>query len=266
MARADLERFPKLIIEIPESEFPDKIRIIMKGRKISKNKTAQLAFKAAAGPVYLLTIWSESNFKNKSADGKKKVVKVDMPFNEIISVSGWAQRNNFEDLTPVNVNMFTTTSSGLPSATGTTRSLDGVWSYQFTLNKQELTVDYCTTFLTDGTPVGQMTQAVATFAGQAATVVAKSLLPTPPTPKAIAAKLLGPAAIPVQTFLAVVGQQIAQMRPTITTVVAIAQAIAGIAKDPGSAKEYLPMVFSFLFEFIPKEDIAKVIYDFRGGA
>jgi hypothetical protein len=133
------------------------------------------------------------------------------------------------------------------------------------MNKQELTVDYCTSFFVNGTPVGQIGQAVANFASQAATIVAQGLLPALPTPKAIAAKLLGPAAPAVQTFIATVGYQLAKYKPTVEVIVGIAQAITSIIRDPSSAQQYLPLVFSFLLEFLTKEILADTIYDFQGG-
>lgn len=277
MARVDLERFPLLIIEIPIDQFPENgdIKITMRGRKVEPanniaNRTAQLAFETLPGSIERitsLTTWTASDFKGTSPDGKRKTTRnLKMPYNEVESVTAYAKRDDPEDDTPITVNMYTTTSGGLKSAQGTTISLEGVWSFQMTLTKQDITPSYATEFLTEATDPGQIAGQVGQVVGQAAQLIAGFINPALPSPKALAAKLLGPAAAPIQSAIAIITYQIAKYKPIVDTTLQVANAVAGIVEDPQQATQYLPVVLNFIFEIIPEDDLAKVIYSFKGGS
>lgn len=273
MPRADLERFPLLIIEIPIEEFPEDgdLKIKMTGRKIQEvNRTEQLAVEAIPGRFEFLTktvTWTQSDFKGTSPDGKKKVTKnIKMPFNDIRAVSGWARRDDPDDDTQITVNMYTTTSSGLKSARGTVTDLEGVWAFRFVMTKQDVTPAYAQEYLTQGTAAGEAAQTLASVTANATQLVTALVNPSPPTAKSIAAKLLGSKSNSVQSSIASAAYQNAKYRPIIATALAVGAALNQIIQNPETISQYLPVVLAFLFEVIPQEDLAKVIYDFRGGA
>lgn len=273
MPRADLERFPLLIIEIPVDEFPENgdLKIKMTGRKIKEvSRTQQLAVEAVPGRFEFLTktvTWTASDFKGTSPDGKKKVTKnIKMPFNEIQDVSGWARRDDPDDDTPITVNMYTTTSSGLKSARGTVTNLEGVWAFRFVMTKQDITPTYAQEYLTEGTAAGEAAETLASVTANATQLITALVNPSPPTAKSIAAKLLGSKANSVQSSIASATYQAAKYRPIITTALSVGAALNQVIQNPETISQYLPVILAFLFEVIPQEELAKAIYNFRGGA
>lgn len=277
MPKIDTTRFQYLIAEIPESQFPDKINIFIKGMNVpeKKEKGAKVAQSvvevtpglSAADPekLYELKIINESNFSTTVAG--KKIAKLDIPFNLIKSISAWAQRSDIEDSTPVNVTMYVTTQNNQAST-------DGIWTSRFTLSQQPLTPTYLIDFLANGTPIGQIGQMIGTLVGQAASVLADLLMPTLPSPKALASKFLGPAAAPVQQALALLAQQYAKVKPYIDLAVQIAEAVVEIITAIAEGDEeklkqilfkYLPPVLTFLFELIPEQALVDAgVYQFKG--
>lgn len=272
MPRADLERFPLLIIEIPIEEFPEdgNIKITLTGRKVKEvSKTAALAVEAVPGRFEFQSstvTWTQDDFKGTSPDGKKKVTKnIKMPFNIIQGVAGWARRDDPDDDTPINVNMYTTTSSGLKSARGNVRRLEGVWAFRFVMTKQDITPAYAKEYLTQGSSAGQAIKTLQQTAANATTLVTSLINPTPPTAKSIAAKLLGSSSSDKQSGLAKAAHQAAKYRPIIVKAIAVASALNQIIRNPEQLLQYLPVILAFLFEVIPQEQLAKIIYDFKGG-
>jgi hypothetical protein len=277
LPKIDTTRFQYLIAEIPESQFPDKINIFIKGMNVpeKKEKGAKVAQSvvevtpglSAADPekLYELKIINESNFSTTVAG--KKIAKLDIPFNLIKSISAWAQRSDIEDSTPVNVTMYVTTQNNQAST-------DGIWTSRFTLSQQPLTPTYLIDFLANGTPIGQIGQMIGTLVGQAASVLADLLMPTLPSPKALASKFLGPAAAPVQQALALLAQQYAKVKPYIDLAVQIAEAVVEIITAIAEGDEeklkqilfkYLPPVLTFLFELIPEQALVDAgVYQFKG--
>lgn len=282
MARVDLERFPLLIIEIPVDQFPENgdIKITMRGRKINTedtlaNRTSQLAVELLPGNIERLTslvTWTSSDFVATSPDGQRRTTRnLKMPFNEVQSVTAYARRDDPEDNTPISVNMYTTTSGGLKSARGTTTNLEGVWAFQMTLTKQDITPAYATDFFVEATDPGQITGQIGALVTEAAQIVAGVLVPSLPSPKALAAKFLGPAAAPIQAAIATITDTIAKYKPIVDTTLAVATAVSNISQSIASGNldeltQYLPVVWSFAFEIIPQENLSKVIYDFRSGS
>lgn len=283
MARVDKERFPKLIAQIPEEQFPDKLNIVITGNNYTTpNKTSQLAlqtgdqalgspFAQGGGLPDSQKIIKEGDFGGSQKIGGVNylVAELETPFGNIKSVRGWASREDFENETPVEVRMFTATPNRTASAPGQNSSvgLEGVWVYEFTMRKQSLNPEYIADYLLNGTGAGNAAQSasqIVPLVTQGAKAFAEGQLPAPPTPKAIASKLLAAGAAPVQQALALVGQQYAAIKPKVDQATAVAQAIKGIVEDPQTIITYIPLIMGFIFELIPKEEIAKVIYDFEG--
>jgi transglutaminase-like putative cysteine protease len=271
MAKVDLERFPDLIIQIPEEEFPDTVKIVMQGRKVPLGNDAQKAQLAAnakelsgvpAEPNYLLTTWTESDFK-KSINGKK-TAEVKMPYDEVVNVVGYGHREDPEDDTPINVSMFVTTRSRRPAATSTTYNLDGVWAYNMTLRKHQIDSNYVVQYTREATTVAQVGAGVGALAGFIGQIMAFIVAPSLPTPKQIASKLLGPAAAPVQSAIASASQQIAKAKKTAAQVKTVVNAVLGIVGDPATIVDYLPAILNFILQYIPQEDLSQVFPEFRG--
>lgn len=270
MPRVDKQRFPKLIVEIPVEQFPTELKIMMRGTNMVLSKTAELVASSTpvvhnfsdspAGEPFFI---SDKDFKDTSPDGKKKIAKLKTPFNVIYSTSGWAKRENPEDTTKIEIFMYTTTENGIKSTNGQS-GLEGVWAYRMTLQKQALTPAYCVDYIVNGTEIGQIGSTVGQLVSQGAGAVSEIMNPKLPTPQAIASKLLGPAAAGIQGVIAQNAQILAQVKPKIDLALSIATAIQNIIKDPKSAIQYLPIIFNFLFEFIPKEELEKVIFAFKG--
>ena len=119
MPTVDKDRFPKFIIQIPEEEFPDKLKIVVTGRETFAGADAKkqqlaaearsLAVGAAGQPLtapYFTKTYEEGDFK-KTINGKK-TAELKTPYDEISLIVGYAHREDPEDETPVNVNIFTT--------------------------------------------------------------------------------------------------------------------------------------------------------------
>jgi hypothetical protein len=269
----DIQTFPILIISIPTAQFPDKLKIVMTGRKTPTAQDANVAqlsanAKVAAGVPAAspsqTTTWTESVFTQ--TQGTNKIAKLTPPYNEIDRVIGYAHRNDDTNNTPVNVLMYTTAANAQPSATSTTFNMSSVWGYQFTMTKQTMDATYIVGFVGDTTPVGQTASLVIQFGSFFSQIVAQIMNPSPPTPKQIASVLLGPAAAPVQQGIASVATQYAKIQPTVNQITVAASAIATIASNPASIINFLPAIISFILQFIPQKDIAQIIYEFKGGA
>ncbi len=273
MPTIDIVTFPILIISIPSSQFPDKLKIVMEGRSIPTGadaNTQQLAAnaKAASGapapsPTQTTT-WTESNFNQTQGDNK--IAKITPPpYNEIDRVVGYAHRNDDTNDTPINVTMYTTKANAQPSSTTTTYDLSSVWGYQFAMTKQNMDSTYMVEFVSDTVPIAQAATLVTQFSSFFAQIAQQIMQPTLPSAKQIASIFLGPAAAPVQQLIASVGSQYAKIQPTVNMITQAAAAITNIASNPASIITYLPQIVNFLLQFIPQKDIAQVIYEFRGG-
>lgn len=292
MPRIDTDRFPTMIIEVPVEQFPDEIKIFIVGRNIVKEKAVQLTFEAYQNltntpPLEDTRIYTENDFKKTSPDGSKKIAKVKTPFNSITSVRGWASRNDFDDTTPINVNVYTTTQSGRRSSRKNTTAnngnergplqtaeLNGVFSVAFTMQKQPLTATYCIDYIINGSVVAEAATTLNPLIQQFIAGFGLVLAPQPPSLKAIGSKFLGPAAAQIQSLIAVGVQQFATIKPIADQVTAITLAVTNFTQAIASgnptvvtaaAFQYLPILFNFLFELVPKEDVAKAIPDFTGG-
>ena len=271
MPTIDIVTFPILIISIPSAQFPDKLKIVMTGRKnptIDSN-TAQLAAnaKVAAGvpapSPSQTTTWTESAFTQTQGDNK--IAKLTPPYNEIDAVVGYAHRNDDTNDTPVNVLMYTTAANAQPSSLTTTFNMSSVWGYQFTMTKQTMDATYIVGFVGDTTPVGQTASLVVQFSSFFSQIVAQIMNPSPPTAKQIASIFLGPAAAPVQQGIASVATQYAKIQPTVNQITTAASSIADIINNPADIINDLPAIIAFLLQFIPQKEIAKVIFEYKGG-
>ena len=271
MPTIDIITFPILIISIPSAQFPDKLKIVMTGRKnpIVSNNTAQLAANAkvasgvpATSPSQTTT-WTESVFTQTQGDNK--IAKLTPPYNEVDSVVGYAHRDDDTNDTAINVTMYTTAANAQPSSLTTTFNMSSVWGYQFTMTKQTMDATYIVGFVGDTTPVGQTASLITQFSSFFSQIVAQIMSPSLPTAKQIASIFLGPAAAPVQQGIASVASQYAKIQPTVNQITTAASSIASIISDPANIIKYLPAIVAFLLQFIPQKDIAKIIYEFRGG-
>lgn len=272
MPLVDIVNFPKLILMIPQSQFPDNVKIVMKGRVVPRGadgKTLQLAADAKSQlgipqeSPYSFTTWTESTF-SQSNNGYK-VAEVSAPYDEIISVVAYAHRKDFADNTPIDITIFTTRSNNQPSATNTTFNLDKVWAVKFSMTKQTTDASYVVQFVEDTIPIAQAASIIAQFASFFGQIIAKLMAPSLPSPKAIASKLLGPASAPIQSALATIAEQYAKVKPTVDQITAAATAITAIAQDPKQIVNYLPAIMTFLIQFVGQDKIAEIIYDFKGG-
>jgi hypothetical protein len=272
VAVVDIVNFPKLIIQIPQAQFPDNLKIVMRGRKTASGgdaHTLQLQSEARssgglpANDPFTFTTWTESNFT--VSRGTNKVAEVAAPYDEILSVVGYAHRNDSSNDTEVDVTMFTARPNSQPSATSTTYNLDSVWAFKMALTKQVIDSNYIVGFVDDTTTVGQGGSLITQFASFFGQIVAALINPTLPTPKAIASKFLGPAAAPVQQLLATTADQYAKVKPVVDEVVVAADAVAKIAQNPAVLVQYLPVLMGFLIQFIGQDKLAQIIYEFKGG-
>jgi hypothetical protein len=268
----DRKRFPKLIIQIPEEEYPDKLKIVVTGRpqlQGGAGKTAQLASEAKSGslgqpvtPTYFTKTYTESDFK-KTINGKK-TAELKTPYDEIVNTIGYGHREDPEDETPINVSMFTTTQSSQPSARNTTYNLQGVFAYNFTMVKYNMDSQYITQYVKEATPVGQGASVASQFTQYIPQVIAAIVNPSLPTPKQIASKVLGPAAAPVQKIIAENAKTIATIKKEAEKAKRVVNAVKNIASDPSSVATYIPVLIGYLIKWIGQDKIAKVVYSFRG--
>lgn len=271
MPRIDRQRFPRLIIQIPEAEFPNNLKIIMTGRSLlqgSAGKTAQLAREAKSGglgqpvtPTYLTTIFKETDFKKTI--NNQKTAELKTPYDEVVNVVGYGHRDDPEDDMPINVTMFTTTQSGLPSIRGNSYNLDGVFAFRLILTKQPLDSAYITRYVQEATTAGQTTSIIANFAGILGQIMAAIINPALPTPKQVASKVMGPAAAGVQNAIASNADKVAKVKKTSAQIKTVANAIQNIISNPNAIATYMPIVIDLLIKW-RKDDIAQLVYDFRG--
>jgi hypothetical protein len=273
MPRIDIKTFPKLIIQIPQAEFPDGIKIAMQGRtvpqagdartlQLATNMSSTLGIALPTEQQYSTTIWTESSFK-KTLDGNK-IAELKAPYDEIFSVVAYAHFKDQKKDDPITISMFTTRQNNAPSGTGTTYNLEGVWATQFTLTKQVIEPNYIAKYAQDVIPINQTITLVTQFVGFFADIISKLLMPSLPTPKAIASKFLGPASAPIQMAIATIAEQYAKVKPTVDQVVTAAQAIAAIAANPAEIVTYIPAIITFLLQYVPQEKLAEIIYEFEG--
>ena len=273
MPRVDRKRFPRLIIQVPESEFPDNIKIIVTGRTLllgAQGKTAQLAQVAKSGtgataqPSYFTTNYTENDFKRTI--NEKKTAELKTPYDEIVNIVGYAHREDPKNETVVNVSLFTTTQSGYPSGKGSTANMEGVFAYRMTLTKQNMDAAYISRYVQEATPIGQTASLIANFTSLLGQVMAVILNPSLPTPKQIASKLLGPAAAGIQNAIASNADKVAKVKKTADQLKQAANAIQNVISDPKSIVQYMPVIIGFLIKFIGQEKIAEIVYDFRSSA
>jgi hypothetical protein len=283
MPIVDKTTFPRLIIQIPEAEFPDEITIVMQGRNIPRDQdanTAQLTAQAqqalaAAGtlgigpgaiPIAPVAIYSKT--WDKSVFSKviknKKTAELQTPYDEIFSVVCYAHRKDPKNTTSVNVDMFTSRQNYTPSAQGSSAGLEGVWATRITLTKQNIDSNYAVKYIMDVFPPAQFTSALTPFVGYFGNIITTVMAVQIPSPKAIAAKLMGMFAAVVQQQIATYAQQAATIQPVVNQIITAANAIAAISKDPTAIIQYLPFIIGLLFQYVPQETIAEIIKEYRG--
>lgn len=272
MSLIDRQRFPKLIIQIPEEEYPDKLKIVITGRpklQGGAGKTAQLASEAKSGalgqpvtPTYFTKTYTESDFK-KIINGKK-IAELKTPYDEIIGTVGYGHREDSEDDRSINVSMFTTTQSQYPSAKKTTYNLDNVFAYNFVMVRYSMDAAYIAKYIQEATPVGQGAAVAAQFTQYLPQVIAAIVNPSLPTPKQIASKFLGPAAASVQKIIAENARTIATIKKEAEKVKQVVNAVKNIVSDPSSVAQYIPVLIGYLVKWIGQEKISEIVYSFRG--
>jgi hypothetical protein len=243
MARIDKEVFPFVIIKIPEEQFPDAITIVFEGfdtgGQLSKNKqlavdsiryTAEAAGvtrpfegtdpsrvgKVSIGSEGINTqlrvpkFYRQSAFKDNIKIGGEnfKIAKIDTPFTDIDTVNAWAHRDNWEDDTQIDIEMFASSDLKAPGVSG--RS----WTKIMTLKKyKSLPIDYSIEYLLNGNiygKAGKLAQAVIPLVQSMIMFLTEDLQPNIPTAKQIAMKLLGPASPYIQQKMAWVEDMLSQ--------------------------------------------------------
>ena len=239
---------------------PDDMKIFIKGTntpEMSESPQAKKAlldsmgvdnFNEAHMGSHLITL---SNFNQTHPDGRKRAI-IKTPFSDIKRIYGYAKREDPNDDTPINIEMFVTGKQQNPS---------GIWAYTFSMVKQQLSASYVATQARENNAVVQFaTSLVSTFA--AAQTAALSVVQT--DPKAIAAKFLaGPAATAVQGIIAFASEQYVKYKPTIETILRVAGLIQEAAGDPAGAAVSL---FGYIISSLDEEDVKDIVWLFRGGA
>lgn len=280
MARVDKEKFPKLVIQIPQAEFPDKITIVIFGNNypvLSPRERVGVSIAAetlnVAGGERLpdtSKIITEKDFTSKSKikNIDYKVAKIDTPFSEISEIRCWASRSDNNNDTPINVEMFTTTQNNERSIGSYANiGFGGVFAYSTTLRKNHITVDYAVDYFLNGTQAGNIAKILMEVTPLVKTTIdnwKSKMAPTPPTPKSLASKLLGPKAAQLQTAIAQASQQNAEFLQIAEQAIGIAMLINRARTDPKARAEVLKLLLIILINNIPQEEAAKVVYNFRG--
>lgn len=228
----DKEQFPKTMIKIPKEEFPDKLTIVFKGNDLTKpdyGRKAELVASsadqalgspisgAASGASEAVQMFEfiglEAFGEEESIKGVNyKIARIDTPFSNLTSVRAFASRDNWENTTPINIEMTATPESR-------TNIEGSIWNRRITLRKHpELSIDYSIDYIMNGTALaigGQLASLVGPFMTSITTVLSGEMLPTVPTAKQLASKLMGPASAYVQQGLAIINTQYAKVKPYI---------------------------------------------------
>jgi hypothetical protein len=340
MPRIDKEQFPKTLIKIPDSEFPDNITIVFKGNDftkpdVSKNtelvaKTADEAFgspvqRGATGASEMFQqfefIYKDSFTQTRKIKGVSyKIARIDTPFTNLSQVRAWAHRENWENNTPINIEMTVS-----PESVSNINELGFVWNRRITLRKYpELSIDYSVDYILNGTLLavgGQLASMITPFMNAITMALAGEMLPSLPTAKQLASKYLGPAAPFVQQGLAIINTQYSKVKPyvdgfnlvtntlknctdvevpsvdfslskvkipdfgvrqkIIDFLNGIIGQINGISQDQidvpnlpnmqletglsSECEQSLYRLFEFVYELVPKEGIAGLIYEYGEG-
>jgi len=270
MAKIDKEQFPMIIIKIPENQFPDKLSLVIEGyeSKGQTSKNTQLALDTidasfdtpfdrvdtskvgkvnVAGGGFSANLrfpkfYSESIFNEsfKSGGINFKVAVIDTPFNNIDTVRAWAHRDNWEDDTEIEIELFASNDLKDISAAGP------VWSKRMTLRKySELPIDYSVGYLLNGNPYGKsgkLVKAIIPLVQALLLFMTEDLRPNVPTAKQIALKLLGPNANIVQQKLAYLEDQYAKVKRMLNEIQRIIDILeeCKILDDPDPIPEIKP--------------------------
>lgn len=270
MARIDKDQFPIIIIKIPEDQFPDKLSIVIEGSNVDtqRSKNTQLAIEALdagfdtpfdkvnpneVGNVNISSagvsanlkwpkFYTESAFNQsfKSRGVNFKAAVIDTPFNNLESVNAWAHRDNWEDNTEIEIEMFASSDLKDISAAGP------VWSRRMTLRKYgELPIDYAVGFLLNGNPygkAGKLIKAIIPLVQALLLFLTEDLKPNVPTAKQIAMKLLGPSANIVQQKLAYLEEQYAKVKRMMNEVQRLLDIMVecNVLEDPVELPEIRP--------------------------
>jgi hypothetical protein len=258
MPRIDKKKFPNMVI-LMENE-PDDMKIFIKGTSTPEIQEAPQVKKATLQTMGVddfneanmsTKIVTLSDFKEDHPDGRKRAV-IKTPHTDIKRVYGYAKRENVEDETPINIEMF---------VTGKQKNPSGIWTYRFSMVRQQTTPSYVATQAVENNAVIQMASSVlGTFAS--AQTAALSVIQQ--DPKAIAAKFLaGPASVAVKGIIAFATEQYVKYKPLVQTVLSVSGLIQQAAGDPLGAAVSL---FGYVLTGLKDEDLKDIVWFFRGGA
>jgi len=281
MANVNTNKFKKLIIRIPEEQFPDRLTLVIKGytpteemEALERNdpRVQQLVANALNNPaerVYEFRFIKENNFKTTSTiDGMSyKIYNEKFPLTEITQVHGWADRDDTEDETPVEVTMSATTESGRKSSTAvTTINMDDVWAYSFSMTRQSMTPDTILAYWFNGTETGAITTALIDMASYLIETLIKLPSAIAATPKAILSKFLGPNSPIVQSALADIATKLASVQPQVDQITLIVTILQEFVSNPEEASvKYGMLLLSFMLEKLGPAAFGSTVYDFFGG-
>lgn len=278
----NIERFRRLIVRIPEEQFPDRLRFVIKGYKLTETtqqnvedtdpRIQQLVADAANNPaekIYQLQWIEESDFKytSKIKDVNYKVYNEKFPLNEITQVHGWSDRDDVEDDTAIDVVMYAATESGqLSSNSPTTINMDDVWAFNFQMTRQTMTPTTIINYLLHGTKSGSVVSQIGNFFSYFFETVASLPGTIKAAPKAIISKFLGPDSPEVQAAIATIATESAKYKPVTDKILLVSTIIKEFIEDPEEAlKTYGALLFSFLLAEVGPAMLGDLVYDFFGG-
>lgn len=287
--KVNTEKFRRLIVRIPEDQFPDRLRILIKGYEITDQqqkdldkidpRVQQLVADVANNPqekLYQLKWIEEKDFTSSSkVNGiNYKVYNSKFPLSEITQVHGWADRDDTKNTTQVDVTMYASTESGQPSSTSnTTINMEDVWAYNFTMIRQTMTPTTIINYLLHGTKTGSVISAITDIFTYYFQTVANLPGQIQALPKAIISKFLGPDSAEVQSAIAQVATEAAKYQPVIDQILAVTAIIKeivdeteGFTKPPTKAiQKYGLLLFSYLLAEVGPDALGSLVYDFFGG-
>ena len=257
MPLIDKKKFPNIVI-LMENE-PDDIKLYIKGvnQFVGPSQMGEASIGALGVDKFLDTqtlteIVTKSQFTQDHPDGRKRAI-IPTPFSQIRRVFGYAKREDLEDDTPVNIEMF---------ATGKQRNPSGVWAVRFALTKQQKSANYVATHTIEQT---DLITFATSFISSAAGVVAAGLAVVQTDPKALVAKFLAPAAAAaMQQIIAFATEQKVKYGPLVAKILTVIQLVQQAAADPLGVAVIL---FGYLVDLVTEEDLANIgVWFFKGGA
>jgi hypothetical protein len=282
MADIDTKKFPKIAIELDSDPSTLKeLALYIEGMPPTDPGIAELQAAAVGGVSEYANLLAalpqrtkidKSSFNKKTVQGKDVWSKtIDTPYPKILRAFGYCKYDSTDKAAqlPVAVRMFTTTANNQASSTMSDTEkaglLEGVWAYSFTMTLQVVKAAYVGKCVMDILVPTELLNVGTAIIGEATKVIGIILAPPIPDPKAIAAKLLGPAATEIQNGISKAMQQLVQYKPYIDMATTLASIVQNIPNDPLNS---LIALLAFALELIPEDQFIQLpfVYPLRGGA